>query len=86
LGRDVQHGPGGLVPSKKLCCYPLPRLKATSHGTAAQPDPQPTSQRRGEALLLLTTSVSSYWLPGLDLAPVPTLPTFLMHISLTEIP
>lgn len=41
--------------SKRLCCYPLPRVKAMSHGTTAEPDPQPSSQKRGEALTLLTT-------------------------------
>ena len=64
-----------------------------SHGTIAEPDPQPSSQKRGEALSLLTTFGSQaggtlslwYWLPWLDLAPAPTPATFLMHISLREI-
>lgn len=79
--------------SKRLCCYPLPRVKAMNRGTVVEPDPQPSSQKRGEALPLLTTFGSQaggslsllYWLPGLDLAPAPTPAMFLMHISLMEI-
>lgn len=80
--------------SKRLCCYLLPRVKAVNHGTIAEPDPQGCSQKRGEALSLLTMfgaqtrrSLKSflYWLPGLDLAPDPTPATFLMHISLMKI-
>lgn len=79
--------------SKGLCCYPLPRVKALNHGTIIESDPQPSSQKRGEALSLLPAFGSqaggnlsfSYWLPGLDLAPAPTAAALLTHVSITEI-
>lgn len=76
---------------KQLCKMPFATAEDEDNELwdCSEPDPQPSSQKKGEALSPLTAfgsqagrTLSLYWL---DLAPAPTPATFVTHIFPTEI-